>query len=266
MGIVATSESFSVDDIAKKFLPHVAPLLLDSDKSIRDQTFSTIESLLKIVRKHSSTMTSPVDSQPNQNGTPVLSGEAVKEADGWTSWAISAVSNSARSSIMNTSSAPKPASIMSTTSIPPVLNEPQSLGPSKTKPRDLISPKSSSEHSPGGWSTENWGGDFEDSKIDQAPRFSADSRNPPNSAAHNKPVKQGWGFENATVPSKVPAFPSTSTTDLNDGWGLGSEEGNAWGDETTWDDAPIASVAKSEKEIEREKRQKEREERRRLKG
>jgi SCY1-like protein 1 len=33
MGILATSQSFSGDDVAKKIIPHVAPLLMDVEKS-----------------------------------------------------------------------------------------------------------------------------------------------------------------------------------------------------------------------------------------
>lgn len=201
MGIVATSDSFAVDDISRKFIPHVAPLLIDPESSIREQAFNTIDSLLKIVKIHSASMPSPSSAENDLNLNSKA--EVEKEGEDWTSWAISAVSSGLARSNVTTASPDQSEPTLSTVSSESLSASKKSALKSVSK--DLFIPQKSSS-----WENEGWNDDFSIGET----LVESSNQNPISNAKIPTPASNGWEFD------------KTNNKSGNDsGWGFEETEG-----------------------------------------
>lgn len=98
MGLSMTARSFSADEVAKGILPYVAPLTVDQDISVREQAFQIMDTLLKLLKEQ-------LEKEPNDKPPESTNTQSPKaNLDGWTSWAISAVSSGIRGKPSETSS------------------------------------------------------------------------------------------------------------------------------------------------------------------
>lgn len=132
MGLSATAQSFTVDDISKKILSHISPLLTDKDRhvaqynnrQVRDQAFSTIDVLLKILRDASLTAVDEVVIRPSIEATKPASATTsvavpqlnftTKDKEGWASWALSTAVKTAGDIVIGTASSSGPVTFPNT--------------------------------------------------------------------------------------------------------------------------------------------------------
>ncbi|KAJ3309046.1 hypothetical protein HDV04_000513 [Boothiomyces sp. JEL0838] len=133
MGLVATMTSFNPTDIAKKLMPNVCPLLVDPEKSIREQAFATIDGFQKLLLDHSSKMPDRPEAPPSQETNPADSKE------GWASWAISSVISKTDDSKKETNSPAQPkSSLDSNQSRPSSGTAPKPAIPIQEKPKPFV--------------------------------------------------------------------------------------------------------------------------------
>ncbi|KAL9030901.1 MAG: hypothetical protein Q9196_001009 [Gyalolechia fulgens] len=95
LALGATSDLFGEDDCAVKVLPALCPLLIDKEKSVRDQASKTFDIYVHRIRKHASdlpdtalppSMTTAANGATPRIGTP-------QNDTGWAGWAISSFTN-----------------------------------------------------------------------------------------------------------------------------------------------------------------------------
>jgi SCY1-like protein 1 len=115
VGIAASSSLFSPQDLAKKILPAICPLLVDTETSIRDQARTTMDAILKILKN----APAPVVTSESKPVEP-------KQESGWTNWAISAVKSGINKSVDTIDSK------SSNQSSSPVGEEPKRLTPTSS--------------------------------------------------------------------------------------------------------------------------------------
>ncbi|KAJ3305692.1 hypothetical protein HDV03_001100 [Kappamyces sp. JEL0829] len=211
MGISATSQHFSADDIAKKILPHISPVLVDPEKSIRVQAFTTFETLAAILKKASDEM--PGELQPADPASLSPSADASK-GPGWASWALSAVSTgvtaTASKLVETRSSVSSTSSHTESTTKPP---ERPVLQPIQAKPVNASravaagsSPDAAAKPDPNsGWNV-SW---------DDSPKSATLSQGSKNNWDNN-----GWGNAgDAWEDHTADAWDSAG-----DGWGFGNQD------------------------------------------
>ena len=72
VAINATADYYDAVEVATKVLPMLAPLAVDTEKSVREQTFTALQNFVSRLQKHSETMPVPTQNSPNvaQNNNP----------------------------------------------------------------------------------------------------------------------------------------------------------------------------------------------------
>ncbi|KAL8941058.1 MAG: hypothetical protein Q9216_002466 [Gyalolechia sp. 2 TL-2023] len=95
LALGATSDLFSEDDCAVKVLPALSPLLIDKEKSVRDQANKTFDIYLHRIRKHTNGLPDtalPPSKTAAANGKMPRIGTPQNDT-GWAGWAISSFTN-----------------------------------------------------------------------------------------------------------------------------------------------------------------------------
>ncbi|KAJ3275059.1 hypothetical protein HDV01_001565 [Terramyces sp. JEL0728] len=239
MGLGATTSSFNPIDVAKKLMPNVCPLLVDPEKSIREQAFTTIDSFHKLLLENSSKIPDkPEKPQGQESNQP----ENKDSKEGWASWAISSVISKTDDS-KTASPAISKASLDSNQSRPSPIVE--------TKPLDKQVQEKPKPFVP---------------TTTFAPSTTVNTTSFPPKPAINKfatqpveikktqPEKSGWGDWN---------------DEADNGWGEDwddeqKEKENDWGNNdwnSDWAAEPKKAIGKEQREIERQKRREAREQR-----
>ena len=104
MAFLATIDHYQPSDMAQKILPAVSPLLLDTEKSIRNQALKLSTALLKKIEMASEQMPESASSGQSEGSKKATSGSEAASSDGWAGWAISAVSSTIRQTTLDDSS------------------------------------------------------------------------------------------------------------------------------------------------------------------
>lgn len=95
LALIATSDLFSEDDCAVKILPPLCPLLIDKERSVRDQASKTFDVYIHRIRKHASSLPDTAISSTAitaANGAMPRIGTPQNDT-GWAGWAISSFTN-----------------------------------------------------------------------------------------------------------------------------------------------------------------------------
>ncbi|CCG84028.1 protein of unknown function [Taphrina deformans PYCC 5710] len=115
----ATSDVYDKDDLAMRIMPGIVTLLIDPERSVRDQARKTLDTLLGRLEKLTSTMPDtinapgPASTATSNGGETPVSG-AIETAGVWAGWAVSTLSRNIDSS----SNVPTLATTGGTSSLP----------------------------------------------------------------------------------------------------------------------------------------------------
>ncbi|KAJ3000789.1 hypothetical protein HDV02_003591 [Globomyces sp. JEL0801] len=204
MGITATSPT-------KKILPHICPLFIDPETSIREQALSTLDTLIAILKSASYKQPDVVDPVGSEPGQPKSTTEA-----GWASWAMSAVSNTVSGSLkeskppLSTSSSVSNLEILANKpATPEPLNSSSALESHKRSTSGFSSGNTVTSTKPAAEEENGWGDEWDaDPEINESSNWNS-------SPIKAKPPSSATSPKRAGLPLKAVASTSTFKKPLN---------------------------------------------------
>ncbi|KAJ3218959.1 hypothetical protein HDU67_003323 [Dinochytrium kinnereticum] len=92
LAFAATSDCYEPEDIAKKVIPATSFLLIDPEKSVRNQAFKNLDVFVKRMEKHAQSIPEVVPENTSSSSPSRQPEKTDASSDGWAGWAMGAIS------------------------------------------------------------------------------------------------------------------------------------------------------------------------------
>ena len=176
LSLGCTAQYYGEPEVASRILPALCPMLMDHDKMVREQALKTVKLFIeKIERYHKGNPDkAPVSNRPSGREQTESGQEAPK---GWTSWAVSSVSNIATKytgqsggASNNIGEIQKPVSAKPTPAPAAAAAQSSAPNPGATKPAPTTVTTPRESHQSDEMSGSGWDDDWDDIKSPSVPK------------------------------------------------------------------------------------------------